>query len=150
MEACCSGTDVFFPMKADVYYPIITQNEYGQPNKQWILDRTFTCNAESAGTGSNEEINTEVFIQYDEKLLSRSKIDLRVSSNQENYAATNILITNIRTASDELIYKETSGPRNGKGTIFEIATIQPFVGPFGSIEYYKMVWRRTENQSVGD
>lgn len=146
----CDSTDITFPMKADVYYPIITQNEYGQPNKQWILDRTFICSAETFSRGGNEQANTDTFIQYDERLIARSKADLRISSTNDSNALTNILVTNIRTSSDDLIYKETAGPRSGKGTIFEIATIQPFVGPFGSIEYYKMVWRRTENQSVGD
>lgn len=146
----CESTDVMFPMKADVYYPIISQNSYGQPNKKWILDRTFICSAEAFSGGGNEQSSTDVFVQYDEKLIARSKTDLRISSTDDNNAITNILVTNIRTSSDELIYKETAGPRSGKGTIFELATIQPFVGPFGNIEHYKMVWRRTENQSVGD
>jgi hypothetical protein len=136
-------------MKADVYYPIITQTEYGQPSKQWVLDRTFICSA-TPPTGSREDVKAEVFIQYDDKLIARAKTDLRISSNLDNNALTNILITNIRTATDELVYKETAGPRNGKGTIFEVATLQPFLNPFGTIEYYNMVWRRTENQSVGD
>lgn len=150
MSMCCPETDIIYPMLADVYYPVITQNEYGQPNKQWILNRTFACNATTAGSDSTENIKPEVFLQYSDKLIARSKTDIRVSSENENNAVTNILIGNVRSASGELIYKETSGPRNGRGTIFEIAAIQPFIGPFGNIEYYKMVWRRTENQSAGD
>jgi hypothetical protein len=91
-----------------------------------------------------------VFLQYDGKLVARSKSDLRTSSDDTNNAVSNILVTNIRTASDTLIYKETAGPRNGRGTIYEIGTIEPFVNAFGNIEYYKMLWRRTENQAVGD
>jgi len=49
-----------------------------------------------------------------------------------------------------LIYKETAGPRAGKGTIYEIGTLEPFIGPFGDIEYYRMLWRRSENQDVND
>jgi hypothetical protein len=60
------------------------------------------------------------------------------------------LLTYIRTSNGEIIYKETAGVRSGRGTIFEIATLEPFLGPFNQIEYYKMVWRKTENQSVGD
>lgn len=150
MDSCCPETDFFYPMKADVYYPIITQNEYGQPNKKWVMDRTFICNATTAGSSSTEEIKPEMFLQYQDKLVARSKTDIRISSNSENNAMTNILIANIRNSSDEIIYKETSGPRSGRGTIFEIAGLQPFINPFGDIEYYRMVWRRTENQSVGD
>ena len=43
---------------------------------------------------------------------------------------------------------ETSGPRSGKSTIFEVATQEPYVGPFGGIEYYNLVIRRSENQAV--
>ena len=137
-------------MKADIYYPIITQNEYGQPNKKWVFDRTVACNASPVGGAGTEELKPEIFLQYKDKLVSRSKSDLRISERQEMYAESNILITNIRSANDLLIYKETAGPRAGKGTIYEIGRLEPFVGPFNDIEYYKMLWRRSDNQDVDD
>ena len=146
----CETTDFIYPMKADVYYPIITQNSYGQPNKEWVFDRTIVCNATSVGGAGTDELKPEAFLQYDIKLVARSKTDIRISSENSNNAISNILITNIRTASDTLIYKETAGPRNGRGTIYEVGTLEPFINPFGNIEYYKMLWRRTENQAVGD
>jgi hypothetical protein len=146
----CETTDFIYPMKADIYYPIITQNSYGQANKEWVFDRTISCNATPVGGAGDVELKPEVFLQYDGKLISRSKSDLRTSSNNEDNAISNILITNIRSANDTPIYKETAGPRTGRGTIYEVGTLEPFVGPFGDIEYYKMLWRRTENQTVGD
>ena len=146
----CETTDFLYPMKADIYYPIISQNQYGQANKNWVFDRTVVCNATPVGGAGTEEIKPEIFIQYKDKLVSRTKTDLRISSTNEPYAETNILITNIRSSNDLLIYKETAGPRNGKGTIYEVGTLEPFVGPFGDIEYYKMMWRRSDNQDVND
>ena len=146
----CETTDFIYPMKADVYYPIITQNSYGQPNKEWVFDRTVVCNATTVGGAGTDELKPEVFLQYDGKLVARSKSDLRISSEGTNNAISNILITNIRNASDSLIYKETAGPRMGRGTIYEVGTLEPFINPFGNREYYKMLWRRTENQAVGD
>lgn len=146
----CETTDFMFPMKADVYYPIITQNMYGQPNKDWVFDRTIVINAAPAGGAGTEDIKPAEFLQYENKLISRVKSDIRVSSNEQNNALTNILVTNIRTADDSLVYRETAGPRNGRGTIYEVATMEPFVGPFGNIEYYRLLLRRTENQAVGD
>jgi hypothetical protein len=137
-------------MKADIYYPIITQNSYGQANKEWVFDRTIVCNATTVGGAGDVELKPDVFLQYDGKLVARSKSDIRVSSNNADNAISNILITNIRSASDITIYRETAGPRSGRGTIYEVGTLEPFVGPFGEIEYYKMLWRRTENQTVGD
>ena len=146
----CDTTDFIYPMKADIYYPIITQNSYGQPNKEWVFDRTIVCNATTVGGAGEVELKPDTFLQYDGKLVSRSKSDIRISSNQSENAITNILITNIRSKTDIILYKETAGPRTGRGTIYEVGTLEPFVGPFGEIEYYKMLWRRTENQTVGD
>lgn len=147
---CCVEPDFIYPMKADIYYPIITQNQYGQPNKNWVYDRTVICNATPVGGAGTEELKPEVFLQYDGKLVARSKIDIRLSSNGESNAISNILITNIRNANDALIYKETAGPRSGRGTLYEIGTLEPFSGPFGEVEYFKMLWRRSENQDVAD
>ena len=146
----CEVTDFMYPMKADVYFPILTQGEYGQPKKDWVYDRTVICNATPVGGLGTEDIKPEAFLQYENKLIARTQNDPRLSSNNANNATTNILVTNVRDASDNVIYKETAGPRSGRGTIYEIATVEPFTGPFGSIEYYKMLWRRTENQTVGD
>jgi hypothetical protein len=146
----CEATDFIYPMKADIYYPIITQNNYGQANKEWVFDRTIICNASTIGGAGDVELKPEVFLQYDGKLIARSKSDIRISSNDTDNAITNVLVTNIRSATDLVIYKETAGPRTGRGTIYEVGTLEPFVGPFGDIEYFKMLLRRTENQTVGD
>lgn len=146
---CCEDTsDFMYPMLADIYYPIINQGSYGEIKKEWMFDRTIACNANTFGGAGKEEITPEVFTQHENKLIARSKSDLRISSRNSKESSTNILITNIRSSHGELLYKETSGPRSGKGSVYEIATLEPFVGPFLNIEYYKMVWRKTENQAV--
>ena len=150
MGCCDDTTDFVYPMLADVYYPIITQGPFGEILKEWIFDRTISCNATSVGGAGSEQIKPDMFLQYEDKLIVRSKADLRIKSNLSQEATTNILITNIRLSHGQLIYKETAGPRAGKGTIYEIGTLDPFTGPFSNIEYYKMLWRRTESQAVGD
>ena len=148
MEDCT--TDFLYPMKADLYYPVINQTQYGQASRTWFYDRTIICNATSIGGAGTEQIKPEAFLQHNNKLIARTKTDLRVSSNKTDNAITNILITNIRNANDELIDRESAGPRSGRGTIYEIATVEPFSGPFGSVEYFKFLLRRTENQTVED
>jgi hypothetical protein len=71
-----------------------------------------------------------------------------MSSLEAKNSITNVVVTNLRDKNCNEIYLETSGPRAGKSTIFEIATQDPFVGPFGSTEYYKLIIRRSENQAV--
>ena len=147
---CCPETDFLYPMKANVYHPIIKQTQYGQATKNWVYDRTIICNATSVGGAGTEDIKPETFLQYENKLIARTRQDPRTASTGADNAVTNILITNIRDNQDNLIYRETAGPRAGRGTIYEVATVEPFTGPFKNTEYYKMLWRRTENQTVGD
>jgi hypothetical protein len=139
-----------YPMMADIYYPVISQTDYGQATKKWVLDRTIILNATPVGGAGQEDIKPEIFLQYENKLVSRVKEDPRISISNGSNAITNILIANIRNAQEVLIYKETAGVRAGRGTIYELGTVEPFTGPFGSIEYYKMLLRRAENQTVGD
>jgi len=150
VDQCCPETDFMYPMMADIYYPVISQTDYGQATKKWVLDRTIILNATPVGGAGQEDIKPEIFLQYENKLVSRIKEDPRISISNGSNAITNILIANIRNAQEVLIYKETAGVRAGRGTIYELGTVEPFTGPFGSIEYYKMLLRRAENQTVGD
>jgi hypothetical protein len=146
----CETPDFTFPLYADIYYPIITQGAYNEVKKEWVFDRTIVCNATPVGGAGQEDIKPAEFLQYENKLVARSKTDLRSTSNEAKQAITNILITNIRNMGGELIYKESAGSRKGRGTLYEVATLEPFLGPFNNVEYYKMLWRRSENQSVTD
>ena len=146
----CDSPNFLYPMLADVYYAIITQNEYGKAVKDWVFDRTIACNSESITKRAQEEIRPDVFLQTDGKLLARSRADIRTSSKNENHSLTNILVTNVRLPGDNVVYRETAGARSGRSTIFEVATLEPFVGGLQTIEYYYMMWRRSENQTVGD
>jgi hypothetical protein len=150
MSCCDDTTDFIYPMIADVYYPIITQGPFGEIKKEWVFDRTISCNATPVGGAGSEQIKPDMFLQYEDKLVVRSRADLRIKSNSSQEAVTNILISNIRLSHGQMVYKETAGPRANKGTIYEVATLEPFTGPFNNIEYYKMLWRRTESQAVGD
>lgn len=144
----CNTTDFQYPLLADVFYPIIEQGAYGNVSKQWVLDKTIPCFFGTAGRKFQQQVGTESNITIDNSLVGRVRTDITVSERVELNAITNILITNIRDTNGNIIYNESSGVRVGKATIFEIATITPIVGPFGSTEYYKVVIRRSENQAV--
>lgn len=146
----CNEIDFMYPMIADIYHPIVKQDIYGQVKKDWGFDRTIVVSLNPAGSAFEEEVKPKVFVQYENMLLGRVKNDIRIGKDGTNNSITNVLLTNIRNCSGELIYKETSGAREDRGTIYEIATLEPFTGPFGNIEYYKIVVRRAENQGVDD
>jgi hypothetical protein len=149
MNKVCESTDFMFPMLADVYYPIVDQGAYGNVKKQWILDRQFACNFTVQGTASaNEEVKPNVNITKENMLIGRTKTDIRISSNKEMQSVTNIVITNIKTTQDQPVYIETSGSRSGHSTIYEIASIEPILGFLNTIEYYRVILRRSENQAT--
>jgi len=144
----CNPNDYQFPMCADLFFPTVAQSAYGNVSRDWMFDRKISCSFNSAGTAFKEEIKPNVDITQDSLLIGRAREDIRFSSLKAAYAITNIIITNISDKNGNLIYVETSGPRKGQSTIFEVATIQPFSGPFNKVEYYKIILRRSENQGT--
>ena len=142
----CNTNDFRFPMQAEIYYPMIDQSPYGNIAKTWTFDRTLVCNVVPAGANEKEELKININVVLDSIMSARFKEDLRISSYGESFAIENILITNIRDKNCNEIYLEAGGPRDGLSTLFEIATIQPFINPFGQIEHYKVMLRRSENQ----
>lgn len=145
----CDTGDFRYPMQAKIYYPIIEQSAYGNIEKDWNFDRLLPCSLTVAGSAFKEEIDPDVLIRQDSLLIGRFRGDLRVSSVGESFDITNILITDVVDGNCNLIYRETSGPRKDKGTLFEVSTQQPFFNPFGQIEFYKVVLKRLENQGAG-
>lgn len=145
----CEATDFIFPLQADVYYAMTESSAYGNAVKTWVLDKTVACSlqqSDSQGKQNNRVVQS--VITESETLVGRLRSDIRVSDRDVANAFSNTIVTNIRDVNGNHIYVETSGPRAGKSTIFEIATQSPFVNPFGDVEHYSIVLRRSENQGV--
>jgi hypothetical protein len=145
MESC-EDTDFMYPMKADVYYPIVEQGAYGNVQKTWVFNKTVVCNFSKDGT-VDEEVKPNVNITLKKVLMGRTKKDIRFSQENNADAITNVVITNIRTRTDVPLYIETSGVRAGKSTIYEIESQSTIIGPFGDPDYYALAIRRSENQA---
>jgi hypothetical protein len=150
MINCCNGssTDMFYPMLADIYYPVVSQSPYGNVTKAWTIDDTIPCSFSVAGSNNKQDVIPDINVTIDNYLIGRTKRDIRTSVDGTNYTITNVLVTNIRDKDGNVIYRETSGPRAGNPTVFEIATNDPIQGPFNNVEYFKVIIRRAENQGV--
>lgn len=148
MSIVCEKTDVFYPLLADIYYPLVEQGAYGNVSKQWMLDATIACSFTSPSSKTKQDVVPNPNITINNFLIGRTRSDIRISSREAANSITNVIITNIRDTSGNTIYLETAGARAGKSTIFEIATNEPIVGAFGKVEYYKVIIRRSENQGV--
>jgi hypothetical protein len=147
--AYCEKTDLFYPNLADVYYPIVENGAYGNLKKTWVLDRTIAIAVNPSGRKFKQDIQTNnAKLDLENAVLARTKNDLTQATTNDLYSMTNIIITNIRDTSGNLIYNESSGPRSGMATLFELPTFNPIVGAFGGVEYYKLVLARSENQAI--
>lgn len=140
--------DYIYPMKADIYYPIVSQGAYGDIKRTWVFDKTVACNFGPAGSAGVEDVKPNVNITTKNELIGRTRKDIRFGDQDGKYYITNVILTNIRTSNDNSIYNETAGPRSGKPTMFEITKLDPILGAFGEVEYYKLVICRSENQAV--
>lgn len=149
MPNVCESPDIYYPLIADIYYPITEQSAYGNVSKQWILDATIACSFAPAGRKYQQDVQPQnVGVKIQQSLVGRTRSDIRISSREAGNALTNVILTNIRDRSGNPIYVETAGPRAGASTIFEVATNEPIVGAFGKTEYFKVVIRRSDNQAV--
>jgi hypothetical protein len=146
MIGCDTSTDFMFPLTMDIYYPIVTQEAYGNIKRQWVFDRTVSCALFNPFRKTKEDVVPDPSIVIDNSIAGRTRSDLTRSSRGNLNSLNNILITNVRGKDGEIVYNESSGPRAGQATIFEIATFNPSVGPFGSTDYYKILLRRSDNQ----
>lgn len=144
----CEGTDFVFPMLADIYHPTMEQSAYGGLSKTWMLDRSVAGNFIRAGAATKEELVVNVDLTQESLIIGRVRSDLRISNREDGNALTSILVTNIRHPDGTVLYSETFGPRSNKPTIYEVATQQPFINPFGKVEHYRLILRRSDNQGV--
>ncbi len=146
--ATCEQTSIIYPLLADVFYPIVTEAGYGSTSKQWVLDRTIACAFAPASRKYQQDVQTNPNMTIDNQLIGRVATDLTKTSRDSLSAITNMIITNIRDAAGNTIYNESAGIRAGKSTVFEVSTFNPIVGPFGNVDYFKIVIARSDNQAA--
>lgn len=131
----------------DIYYCTESQDKFGKEVKEWHLDRTSLGYAEILGAVDKDGLKTGQFFEYEGKLIGRTKNDPRTSVEGINYPITSILITNIKDAKTGLnFYTESAGDRSGESTIFELMAVEPYINPWNEIEYYKILFNRSEIQ----
>lgn len=143
--------DHLFSMKMDVYYSTESQDRFGKEVKEWSLDRTVIGYAEILGAVDKDGLKNNQFFEYEGKLIGRSKEDIRTSMQGINYPITSILITNIVDSNTGIqFYTESSGDRSGESTVYEIMAVEPYVNPWNEIEYYKILFNRSDRQIIND
>lgn len=142
--------NTFYPLKADVYYATETQNDFGEMDRQWDLDRTVPVDFNMSTNYKDQQVQPDQFFWIQDMLGGKCSEDIRVDSSGSQHSLTNILVTNVRNGSDTVIYYETAGERAGEPTIYEVAGLLPHNDPWGNNDYYKLVVRRSDIQEMVD
>ena len=146
MNSC---NDHLFSMNMDIYYSTESQDKFGKEVKSWNLDRTVLGYAEILGAVDKDGLKASQFFEYEGKLIGRTKGDPRVSMEGVSYPITSMIITNIVDAKTGTeFYTESYGDKSGESTIFEIMAIEPYVNPWNEIEYYKILFNRSDRQEI--
>lgn len=135
----------------DIYYSTEDQDKFGKEVKNWCLDRTVLGYAEILGAVDKDGLKAGQFFEYLDKLIGRTKEDPRISLEGLYYPITSILITNIQDANTgQVFYTESSGEREGQATLYELMAVEPYVNPWNQIEYYKILFNRSDRQVILD
>lgn len=146
----CAEEDFRFPLKADIYYATLVQNDIGEMEKSWALGHAnVACEVRSDKFNSDTRYSMsarEPFMDTPLLIFGRFRDDIRIASGGASIAPTDIAVTNVRSyCADTDIFVETFGGEHVP-TVFELRTFQPFVNPWGQIEYYKVQLVRMEDQ----
>lgn len=143
--------DNLFSMDMDIYYSTESQDKFGKEVKEWKFDRTASGYVELLGAVEADSLKNNVFFEYSNKLIGRTKADPRISVEGINYPITSIIITDIKDAKTGIyFYTESAGERSGESTIFEIMAVEPYVNPWNEIEYYKILFNRSDRQVLSN
>lgn len=138
-------------MNMDIYYSTEDQDKFGKEVKNWCFDRTVLGYAEILGAVDKDGLKNNQFFEYEGKLIGRTKEDPRTSLEGLNYPITSILITNIVDAKlGTNFYTESSKQGTNDPTIFELMAVEPYVNPWNQIEYYKILFNRSDRQVISN
>jgi hypothetical protein len=141
------GPSILFSMNLDIYYSTESQDDFGIENKSWRLDQTLLGYAENLGAVEKDSLKNNMFFEYENKLIGRTIKDPRVSLEGIYYPITNILITNIQDVKNRTIFYVES---DGRPTVYELTAVEPYVNPWNEIEYYKILFNRSDRQDLSN
>ena len=128
----------------------VGQNEFGESVKIWGLDRNERQSYWNVmGTVNLQDLNADTAFEYKKRLNGRFKYpsDPRVGDDGSVHPSSDILITNICKKGD-LGDKELHLNADGSPTVFEVMSVDPFIDPWGDIEYYKVLLERADDQTI--
>lgn len=124
-----------------VYYSTQTQDlVYGTIVRSWTLDRVERGSVKQARTRMYDVAQQN---SWDDVWVGQTEEDLRIDSDGVLHAPSEVLVTFL---VPQLI--ETSGPRKGLASTYELRASTPVEGPFGEVLHFDVQLVRSSDQNI--
>jgi hypothetical protein len=138
--------ELFYPMSADIYYATQTQNDFGEVVRAWTLDRQVPCSAIKQNPNSRTPnfVEPNASFEYDIVINFRTNQDIQVSSSNNTYKVTDILIKNVKDGSGNVVWKEDAN----NPTVFEVRAVEPMLDVSSTIMGYRVNCVRADDQEI--
>lgn len=131
---------VLYTHEIRVYYSTQSQDEYGRVARKWTFDRTERCITKQSNVQMYEVAQQNT---WNDTLIGQSEEDLRIDSDGNIHAASEVLITFVTPKRID-----TVGPRAGLATTYELRASSPIDGMFGEVLHFDIVLVRSIDQNV--
>lgn len=131
--------DIFFVLKADIYYSTTTQNALGAVERSYVFDRTVPCSIAFTTNYKDQNVYPEQATRVMQLIDMQVREDIRYDSNGQVYSLSNIFITNIRGTANEVVDELDADP-----TVYEVIGHSPHFDPVGRKDYIRLTLNRTE------
>ncbi len=120
------------------------QNEYGEAIKVWYMDRTQKkAYWNVMGTVNLQDLSADREFEYKKRLNGRFKFpdDPRLDVYGNYHPISDLMITGIvdKNSGEQLHTNE-----DGTAIMFDVMNVDPYIDPFGNIEYYKLLLERRD------
>ena len=109
--------DTFYPLQADIYYGVESQNDFGEIDRAWEYNRTIRLDMNMSTNYKDQQVQPDQFFWIQDMLNGITPTDIRQSDTSDLYSLTNILITNILNGSNVV--------DGGGGTTLQLAPPAP-------------------------
>ena len=107
------------------------------------------CLLQCHGHSKSQDLSADTNFKYKKRLNGRFKYpsDPRVGLDGSAHPISDILITNICKKGDTGDV-ELQLNANGTPIVFEVMSVDPFIDPWGNIEYYKLLLESADDQQI--
>jgi len=147
MPRCLDST--LYNVFASVYYSVLDQNAFGAVDREWVYDKDVMCSVVAASSLANsKQLTPDVFMKYEDILIFRTPVDITKRTNDLPYPITEILVSNIRNKSGDVLFSENVLEGKVVGTVYEVTGIAPVFDAFDKIDHYKIMLARSDNQDA--